>query len=257
MGSDEQMIRSEHAIALLIPVTYLLMLGLERVKPNRLWPSIRHWQLTGIGFFVMLGLVNNIVAILARKCLPDVRLFDTASLGTVAGTLIGFLALSLGNALIHRAYHRYEFLWRYVHRFHHAPQRLDVAGVMYQTPWEAMASAMLFVFVTVFLLGLDPVASMLCAYLAAFYGMFQHLNIRTPVWTGYLIQRPEAHCLHHERGKHADNYSDFPIWDMLWGTFRNPVKFDGELGFASADLDRQWPFWPDQDANSEQANARR
>ena len=45
---------------------------------------------------------------------------------------------------------------------------------------------------------------------------------RTPRWLGYVIQRPEAHGLHHELGEHRRNYSDFPLWDMLTGTFVNP-----------------------------------
>ena len=37
-------------------------------------------------------------------------------------------------------------------------------------------------------------------------------------------------------GVHYYNYADFPPWDMLFGTFRNPAKFMGECGFeAGAD----------------------
>jgi sterol desaturase/sphingolipid hydroxylase (fatty acid hydroxylase superfamily) len=234
--------RAEHLIAVFIPLTYLLIVVLEQRVPNRRWPSIKDWQLTGIGFFIMLGIVNNAVSIVANNIFPNISLFDGSRLGSITGAFLGYVLLSLGNALIHRAYHRYDFLWRYVHQLHHAPQRLDVAGVMFQTPFEALASALLFVFVAVFLLGLDPVASMLCAYIAAFYGMFQHMNIRTPVWLGYWIQRPEAHSLHHERGLHRDNYSDLPIWDMVLGSFNNPEKFEGELGFEAGLQENIWPM---------------
>ncbi len=226
--------QAEHVIAFFIPLTYFVILVLERYWPKQAWPPIQHWQLMGIGFFIMLGIVNNIVSLAVNKWFPDISLWDGSKFGTVAGALFAYLLLSLGNALLHRAYHRYEFLWRYVHQLHHAPQRLDVAGVMFQTPLEALASAMLFVFIVVFLLGLDPVASMLCAYIAAFYGMFQHMNISTPKWLGYFIQRPEAHCLHHERGRHTDNYSDLPMWDMIFGGFKNPAQFIGVLGFESS-----------------------
>jgi sterol desaturase/sphingolipid hydroxylase (fatty acid hydroxylase superfamily) len=37
--------------------------------------------------------------------------------------------------------------------------------------------------------------------------------------------------VHHERGVHAFNYSDLPLWDMVFGTFRNPETWDGEAGF--------------------------
>jgi sterol desaturase/sphingolipid hydroxylase (fatty acid hydroxylase superfamily) len=60
--------------------------------------------------------------------------------------------------------------------------------------------------------------------------------VRTPRWIGYFVQRPESHCLHHERGVHARNYADFPLWDMLFGSFDNPASFGGHCGFdAPAD----------------------
>jgi len=65
-----------------------------------------------------------------------------------------------------------------------------------------------------------------------FNAMFQHANIATPHWLGYLIQRPESHHVHHARGVHAYNYSDLPLWDMLFGTFRNPRNVEGlDCGF--------------------------
>jgi len=88
-------------------------------------------------------------------------------------------------------------------------------------------------FVTLIVLGLDPLAAALTGYVAAFYGMFQHLNVNTPQWLGYLIQRPEAHCEHHRKGVHAFNYGDLPVWDILIGTFRNPTRFTGECGFEA------------------------
>jgi sterol desaturase/sphingolipid hydroxylase (fatty acid hydroxylase superfamily) len=65
--------------------------------------------------------------------------------------------------------------------------------------------------------------------------MFQHFNVRTPVWLGYLIQRPESHSIHYYRGFHAHNYSDLPLWDLLWGTFRNSREFKVDVGFEKAE----------------------
>jgi sterol desaturase/sphingolipid hydroxylase (fatty acid hydroxylase superfamily) len=62
--------------------------------------------------------------------------------------------------------------------------------------------------------------------------LFYHWNIKTPRWVGYLIQRPESHCIHHQFGLHAFNYSDLPIWDILFGTFKNPTHFEGKCGLG-------------------------
>ena len=56
--------------------------------------------------------------------------------------------------------------------------------------------------------------------------------MRTPRWLGYLIQRPESHCRHHEFGVHASNYSDLPLWDILFGSFHNPASWEGRAGFS-------------------------
>jgi sterol desaturase/sphingolipid hydroxylase (fatty acid hydroxylase superfamily) len=64
-----------------------------------------------------------------------------------------------------------------------------------------------------------------------FFSIFQHANIKTPVWLGYIIQRPESHAVHHAKGVHAYNYSDLPLFDILFGTFRNPKNYVAETGF--------------------------
>lgn len=109
----------------------------------------------------------------------------------------------------------------------------DIPGSVLFHPTEIVAQVLLQLLVTLIVLGLDPVAAALTGYLAAFCGMFQHWNVHTPRWLGYLIQRPEAHCEHHRLGVHAHNYGDLPIWDLALGTFRSPAHFEGDCGFES------------------------
>ena len=72
----------------------------------------------------------------------------------------------------------------------------------------------------------------------AFLSVFQHSNIRTPHWLGYFVQRPESHSRHHERGVHTGNFADLPVFDMLFGTYRNPKDFAAETGFRRGDSSR-------------------
>jgi len=37
--------------------------------------------------------------------------------------------------------------------------------------------------------------------------------------------------VHHSLGAHSYNYTDFPLWDILSGTFRNPPEYRGRCGF--------------------------
>ena len=80
-------------------------------------------------------------------------------------------------------------------------------------------------------IGLTAEAAIVVAALATFCSMFQHSNIRTPRWLGYLVTRPESHSVHHQRDVHAFNYGDIPLFDILFGTFRNPREFTGQVGF--------------------------
>src|SRR5438876_6859195 len=129
-------------------------------------------------------------------------------------------------------------MWRTFHQIHHSPQRVDMSGAALFHPLETAVFLLISTLTTTLLLGLEPVAAALAGYIAAFYGYFQHWNVRTPQWLGYLIQRPESHCVHHRLGVHYYNFADFPPWDILFGTFRNPREFHGECGFEK-DGDRR------------------
>jgi sterol desaturase/sphingolipid hydroxylase (fatty acid hydroxylase superfamily) len=224
-------------VSLLVPLTYLVMLGIERWRPARQFPPRRGWTWVGIGFLVLLGTVSTVVPLaLDPHWLEAHRWLDGTPLGVVGGTVVGYVVLSGCMYAVHRTFHEVGWLWRLTHQLHHSPQRIDISGSVLFHPVEMVIQVLLQLFVTVIVLGLDPLAAALVGYVAAFYGMFQHWNVRTPRWLGYLIQRPEAHCEHHRRGVHANNYGDLPIWDLLLGTFRNPARFDGECGFdAPAD----------------------
>jgi sterol desaturase/sphingolipid hydroxylase (fatty acid hydroxylase superfamily) len=92
--------------------------------------------------------------------------------------------------------------------------------------WTALGSLCLTLVV-----GITPEAATLVLLATTFMGIFQHSNLRTPFWLGYITQRPESHSRHHQRGVHAGNYADLPLFDLLFGTFHNPREFVAETGF--------------------------
>ncbi|MFO1349345.1 MAG: sterol desaturase family protein [Gammaproteobacteria bacterium] len=241
--------KPEDLIPLMIPLTWLGMVAVEALGTGRRWPAVALWRAKGAVFFVMLMALNAGLPALIPAWLSAYHVFDGVRLGTAGGVVVGFLILSLGNAVVHRAYHRFDVLWRWIHQLHHAPHRIDAVGAVIFTPWEVVMSIAVFQVLIVFVLGLDPLAAALVGYIAAFYGLFQHFNIRTPQWLGYWIQRPESHCVHHRRGFHAYNYADLPLWDMLWGTFRNPKDYLGEVGFEGAAATRMTPMLIGRDVN--------
>ncbi len=224
---------------LLVPVTYLVMLGIEALIPARQFPKIRYWRLKGFFFLTVQGLLATLTPLLIPEhWLAKHRLIDLTGLGVIGGALLGYAVLSLVNYVWHRSAHTFPVMWRLFHQIHHSPQRMDMSGAALFHPLETFAFFAIATIVTTLVLGLDPVAAAATGYIAAFYGYFQHMNVRTPQWLGYIIQRPEAHCVHHQRDVHAFNYGDLPIWDMLLGTFRNPADFEGAVGFETPATDR-------------------
>jgi sterol desaturase/sphingolipid hydroxylase (fatty acid hydroxylase superfamily) len=219
-------------VALAVPVTYFLFALTERAWPARRFPPRRGWQLVGVGFLVLIATIGTVVPLLLPEdWLTAHRWIDGTTLGVAGGAFVGTLLMSALVYAWHRTAHSVDFLWRGFHQLHHAAQRVDIPGSVVFHPAEMVVQVLLQTFVTTIALGLHPLAAALVGYLQAFYGMFQHWNVNTPRWIGYFVQRPESHCVHHRKGVHFYNYGDIPVWDMLFGTFRNPTHYIGEVGF--------------------------
>lgn len=222
----------EDILGVLIPVTYLVMLAIEAAWPARAFPPVRRWRLVGLGAMVLLMILNVTLPLaIPEPWLRAHRLLDGERFGVALGTVVGFAAVTFVTFVWHRLEHESDVVFRFVHQLHHSPVRMDLSGAAYLHPVDVAVNVVVSLVVTVLVLGLDPRAAAIVGYVGAFYAMFQHLNVRTPAWLGYVIQRPESHCLHHERGVHARNYSDLPLWDLVFGTFANPREFHGEVGF--------------------------
>ncbi len=224
--------KAEDILGLLVPVTFVSFLVTERMFPRREYPPIRFWNLVGFGGLIMVAMISTLLPLMLPASLTRHHLIDGSRLGLVGGVLIGYPLTALGAALLHRSFHEFHPLWLLGHQLHHSPRRLDIPGSVYFHPLDIALQTAPTTLVSVFVLGLNPVTAATVGYVSAFYALFQHWNVKTPQWLGYLIQRPESHGLHHELGVHARNYSDFPLWDMLMGTFANPATFDGDVGFA-------------------------
>lgn len=114
---------------------------------------------------------------------------------------------------------------------HHSAERLDSYGAFYFSPLDVAGLTLVGSLSLSLIVGLSAQAVTLFLFAAMFMGIFQHTNVRTPRWLGYIIQRPESHTIHHGRGLHRYNYADLPLFDILFGTFRNPRDYEMETGF--------------------------
>ena len=205
---------------------------LELVVRGRDFPPIANWRLKGLAFlFLYLGL-STYAPLFWDGWLGEHRLFAADTLPLWTQILGGFLALELGIYAWHRTMHNVPILWRWFHQMHHSAERVDIWGALYFHPLDILGFTLVGSLALVLGFGVSAEAAIIINLIATFFGLFQHANIRTPHWLGYVIQRPESHSCHHERGIHARNYSDLPFWDMVFGTFHNPKEFTGKVGLC-------------------------
>lgn len=220
----------ETIITLLVPLTFVSMLVIERVFPARALPRVRFWLLKGIAFFIATAAIASIPPAVFAGLLAPYAPIHLDDLPLPLAGLIAYLATDLVTYGFHRLQHNWPWLWRWTHQMHHSAERVDVAGAAIIHPLELLLTSAIGTIIAV-VLGVTPAAAAFAGFLGGFAAMFTHLNIRTPRWLGYVIQRPEAHSVHHARGVHAYNYGTFMLWDIALGTFRNPATFTGPAGF--------------------------
>jgi sterol desaturase/sphingolipid hydroxylase (fatty acid hydroxylase superfamily) len=221
-----------YASAALFP---LLMLA-ERLWPARRQPHLGGWPLIGVAFFALYAVIAVGLPLVLPASWFEASLLPGAELGIAGGAVVGYLATTLVGYAWHRAVHRVPLLWRVFHQMHHAPRRLDAVGAFVFHPTEMAAYTLMGAAVNVIVLGLDPVAAAIVGLLGVFNAVFQHANLRTPRMLAWLIQRPEAHSIHH--AVHGWNYSDFPLWDIVFGSYRAAAGFEPRVGFAERESQR-------------------
>jgi sterol desaturase/sphingolipid hydroxylase (fatty acid hydroxylase superfamily) len=193
--------------------------------------STRFWRIRATVVTVSTFYLAGYIALLWGTLFGDYYVFDGSRLGTWGGALIGILIYELAHYWYHRAAHEFDWLWRAGHQMHHSAESLDAFGAYYLHPVDTFNFTTVSSLVFFPLLGLSVEAGVIGAFFLTFNAMFQHMSMKTPRWLGYVIQRPESHSVHHGKGIHRYNYSDLPLWDMIFGTFRNPVGFQKEHGF--------------------------
>jgi sterol desaturase/sphingolipid hydroxylase (fatty acid hydroxylase superfamily) len=221
-----------------LPVIFLLFMSAEAFLPSkRAMPRVKHWRLIGWAALVVTLAVNALLPLLLIPLLPDMTLLDLSRWGAWAAVPVVVLT-TFCTYWSHRLMHRFDILWRAGHQLHHGVARVDIASAMIFHPMD-VAVQVLMTLLAAGLLNASAEAGAVAGVLGFSIALYQHWNVRTPEWTGWFIQRPEQHILHHERDVHARNFGDMPIWDRLFGTYAAPVEGDVPVGFEP-DRARRW-----------------
>ena len=218
----------------LIPAFILLDWALRGRKHD----STRFWRLRATAVTAVNFFFAGYVATAWGTLLGGFHLFDLSGLGTWGGAAVGILVYEFGHYWYHRMAHSHDWLWRSGHQMHHSAESLDAFGAYWLHPLDNLMFTTLSSLAFFPLLGLTIEAGVIGALFLTFNAMFQHASFKTPRWLGYIIQRPESHSMHHGRSIHRYNYADLPLWDMVFGTFRNPRRFQASHGFYDGASER-------------------
>ena len=123
--------------------------------------------------------------------------------------------------------------WLVFHQIHHSPSRIETLTSFYKHPVEILSDALLSALVLYPLLGCSMMGAFWYNFFAATGEYFYHANVRTPKWLRYFIQTPELHSIHHQFDVHKHNFSDLPVWDRLFGTYKDTTEFADRCGFPT------------------------
>lgn len=210
-------------LSLLFIGLYAAMIVWEFCFPARTLEQVPHWHWKGLAAFGVYFLLSSYLPLWWDAGLAQYRLFDLDAWPVWLQFGAGLVAFEFFNYWWHRSLHSSRLLWRGFHQMHHSAERLDSFGAFWLSPLDIAGFTFAGSFALVLVAGVGPQAATALMLATFFFAVFQHMNVNTPRWLGYLVQRPESHSLHHGKGIHRDNYANLPVFDMLFGTFQNPA----------------------------------
>jgi sterol desaturase/sphingolipid hydroxylase (fatty acid hydroxylase superfamily) len=127
---------------------------------------------------------------------------------------------------VHRAQHRYEWLWA-MHSFHHSDDDLNVTS-SYRHYWIERPFWVLFYVPLGLVFRISPDVAAVYGFMFTFFAMFPHMNIRLELGPlTRIVLGPQLHRIHHSvyREHFNTNFAGaFPVWDLVFGTYRAPGR---------------------------------
>lgn len=219
-------------IVIFVLLVALCMILVESILPGRKWEKVSGWWVRAIALnAVQVGSVF-LAGIAWDKWFYGLSLWSVEdALGVNGGAIAGYFVITFVYYWWHRLRHNIDFLWRWFHQLHHSPKRIEIITSFYKHPFEIIINSILSSFILYVVMGLGSEAASMAILVTGLAELFYHWNVKTPYWLGFIFQRPESHCIHHKENWHKNNFSDLPLWDILFGTFQNPKAFEEKCGF--------------------------
>jgi sterol desaturase/sphingolipid hydroxylase (fatty acid hydroxylase superfamily) len=224
---------------------FLIVVALENFFPRKKLTTDFRWYLVAIIYNLFQLFILFIGPYTWEKLVGGPGLFKLPYSPFVNG-LIVYLINSWIFYWWHYLRHANNFLWLYFHQVHHISNNINSFEAFIKHPFELIANAIIMTVLTGPILGLDKQTNDWLTVISACTEFFYHMNVATPRWIGWFIQRPESHDFHHELDVQtsAHNYGDLFIWDWLGATDKNPMinettetGFTGDAGTNALSID--------------------
>ena len=208
----------------------ILMMAWELVSPRRAdqkrtqrWPAnLLIVVLDTVLVRILLPGATIAVALVAEQ--HTVGLFHLIPIPTWLAFVLAVLILDMAIYWQHRIFHRIPLFWR-IHRMHHTDVAYDVTTALRFHPIEILLSVLIKL-VIILLLGAGAGAVMVFEILLNGTAMFNHGNVRLPLWLDkslrILLVTPDMHRVHHSvlPNEHHQNFGFcLSVWDRWFGSY--------------------------------------
>jgi len=256
--SDWIFINGEHLQFVLFFGMLLLLAVAERWVPRRpgpmnraiRWPVNYFLTLVNIGAMGLLPISFIGAAVWAQGY--GWGLLNVIQLPVAALVGVTLLVRAFISFFTHYLNHVIPLFWR-VHRVHHLDTELDVSTTVRFHPLEFFIGILPGVPIVV-AFGLTPWVLVLYEVLDAVVNIWSHSNVRLPRRLDqvlrYIVVTPDLHRVHHSAWKAETNSNFgavFPVWDLIFGTFRaNPRDGHERMRLGLNEVrgrDAQRPLW--------------
>jgi len=230
----------------------------ERLAPRRpgsldrrlRWPV--NFFLTLVNLVAMSVLPVSMVGAAVWAAHRQIGLLNVWAVAPPAAIVVTLLARAFVSFFTHYLMHAVPAFWR-VHRVHHLDTELDVSTTVRFHPLE-------FVIQTIpalpLIVAVGAVPWVLAGYelLDVAVTLWSHSNMRIPQRLDRLLRHvivtPDLHRIHHSAWKTETNSNYgavFPIWDLVFGTFRATPRLPHEQMRLGLDerrgRDAHRPLW--------------
>jgi sterol desaturase/sphingolipid hydroxylase (fatty acid hydroxylase superfamily) len=208
-----------------------ILIAAERWAPRRPGPMDRktRWPVNFLLTFVNLGAMSVLpISFIGAALWAEARgvgLLHWLHLPFAVVATLTLLVRGFISFFTHYLNHTVPLLWR-IHRIHHLDTELDVSTTVRFHPLEFVIGLVPGV-PLVIAFGLAPSVLMVYELLDVIVTLWSHSNLRLPPGVDralrYVIVTPDLHRVHHSAWRPETNSNFgavFPVWDVVFGTFR-------------------------------------